>query len=149
MLPNSLSSLNAYTGLWSHLTSMDHTLDRVIRRKGEVTELDQEILKNTKTLLMSFVSESEDKTTQDLVNDLVLGDQSEIQFGEFDILELLKGTEFPATTKRFDQKVKTFANAIDNFLVNKGLFVDKVPVEFESIQKLIQILLAETEHSMT
>ena len=148
VLPNSLSSLNAYAGLWSHLKSIYHTLDKVISQREEITELDKELLENTRSLLLGLATESEHVSTNDFVNDLVTGDQKDMQIGVFDVRDLVEGIDIPSTPKAFDKRIKSLANSIGEFLKENALFAGKVPKDLKAVQDLVRVLLAETEHPM-
>ncbi|HUN53576.1 MAG TPA: hypothetical protein VMU29_00305 [Smithella sp.] len=159
MIPNAMTSTGPYAGLWSHLKSIDHTIERIVLvdSSQKLSELDKDRLmalqkflkggieidltsKNPFEALLSYKisAEPEYSSAIDLrsrINDIP-------EFNNF-----LKKAK-----KGYDEKIKRLIDFIDNYLKDAKepeLFQKKdEKEEFVVLRSIIHSLLSDAEFAM-
>lgn len=149
MIPNSLSSTGPYAGLWSHLKSIDHALDRV--QNGEFSDLDKERLTALISILESGVTAKRD-TSHESPSLLVLADEDQPDYSSaLNLREALAAVpEFANWLKKskigHDAKLQRLVAALQDVVNAKELFAPDLPQEeFGILRIVLQSLLCEAE----
>jgi hypothetical protein len=160
MIPNAVASTGPYAGLWSHLKSMDHALDRALQTADcrRLTELDKDRLHALVELLQGGLPTSGSPEEAD---DLLLHccQTTEPDYsGAIDLRQELRNVEAfeewsRPSRKSLSDNVGRLIRAIEDFLGETSphsLIPQKeIPrKEFEVLRAILQSLLAETETAL-
>jgi len=158
MIPNAVASTGPYAGLWSHLKSIDHALDRVLNAPSAngLTELDKERLQALAQLLRQGIS-PDDTSSPPPFDLFVRSNGVEPEYGSgFDLITRIKSVpEFDAWRKAarpgFEQKLQSLIDSPEAFVgrLSTSLFVKDVPrAEFQILKAIVQSLLFDAEASI-
>lgn len=154
MLPNAIASTGPSAGLWSHLKSIDHALERALaRRGGPIADLDRDRLLALVELLQGGSSgeQGEHQVAKSL---LPYSERAEPSYEtaldlRHRILGIQKFQDWQKSSKKgTESKVARLVKAIEEYLSTqrKDLFSQATPVEeFEVLRAVLQELLVELE----
>ncbi len=154
MIPNAVASTGPYAGLWSHLKSIDHALERALTRRGSrLTDLDRDRLLALMDLLQGGQPGEQD-TPQVIKSLLPYSEIAEPSYGttldlRHRIVGIPKFQDWQKSSKKgTESKIARLAKALEDYLnrPRKDLFSQAVPAEeFEILRAVLQELLAEAE----
>ena len=157
MIPNAVASTGPYAGLWSHLKSIDHALQRALAAKSskELAALDRDRLR----ALCEFLDGGLSSATAVSGLSTSLTDYSGITEPDYNAAIDLRSrlalvSEFEnwqkASKKGFDSKLQRLIASITSFLSpSGGLLGREVPrQEFEVLRAIVQSLLSEAETAL-
>ena len=158
MIPNAMTSTGPYAGLWSHLKSIDHTIERIaqIDSPNKLSELDRDRLIALERFLRGGLENEGNslKNFESLFSPVIL---SEPEYtSAFDLRARIN--TIPAfsnwqksSKKSYAYKIKRLIDVIDNCLSESStsLFPNDVhKEEFEVLHSIIHSLLSDAEIAM-
>jgi len=163
MIPNAVASTGPYAGLWSHLKSMDHALERALRitNTGKLTELDKDRLQALIEFLQGSLPTPPDSSEE--ADDLFFRRQTtEPDYsGAIDLQQEVHNVHAfeewsKPSRKSFEINVRRLIKAIEEVLGEStsntllpGMRQKEIPrTEFEVLRAILQSLLAETETAL-
>lgn len=155
MIPNAVANTGPNAGLWSHLKSLDHALDRALSSSNtQLTELDRDRLSAVAEFLAGGLSQEGQAPAPSLssLSHATLADENYLA-----LLDLRhKVVNVPAfenwqkaSKKGVEAKLQRLLKATQEFLATGELFKRSVPRdEFQVIRAIIQALLSEVETAL-
>ncbi|HUT11466.1 MAG TPA: hypothetical protein VMY42_13275 [Thermoguttaceae bacterium] len=157
MIPNAVASTGPYAGLWSHLKSINHALERALAAGSskELAELDIDRLRALSEFLDGGLSSA--PGASGLSTSLV--EYSNLTEPDYNAAIDLRSRlayvpEFDnwlkSSKKGFDTKLQRLIASISNFLSPSGdLLARETPhQEFEILRAIVQSLLSEAETAL-
>src|SRR5690242_14438250 len=156
MIPNAVASTGPYAGLWSHLKSIDHALERALTLRGaRLTELDRDRLRALIDLLQGGLSEQEaSESARSLLPFSVVAEPS---YGAtLDLRHRLVNVPrfqdwHKSSKKGVESKIARLIKAVEDYLdrPRTSLFSEEIPVEeFEVLRAVLKDLLVEAEAAL-
>lgn len=158
MIPNAVASTGPYAGLWSHLKSIDHALDRVLNASSanNLAELDKERLHALAQLLRQGISPN-DSASPPRLDRFVRSRGGEPEYGSaFDLRQrIVSVAEFEswkkASKQGYEQKLQSLIDATESFVskLTTSLFAKDVPrSEFEVLRAIVKSLISDAEAAL-
>ncbi len=158
MIPNAMTSTGPYAGLWSHLKSIDHTIERItqIDSPDKLSELDKDRLIALEIFLRGGLEndKSPDEKFESLFSHAVL---SEPEYTSAIDLRARINT-IPAfsnwqksSKKSYKHKIERLISVIDHYLSESSVLLfprGGVKEEFEVLRSIIHSLLSDAEIAM-
>jgi len=157
MIPNAVASTGPYAGLWSHLKSINHALERALAAGSskELAELDRDRLHALSEFLNGGLSSA--PGASGLPTSLV--EYSNLTEPDYNAAIDLRSRladvpEFDAWLKpsktSFDKKLQRLITSITDFLSPSGDFLGREAPrqEFEVLRAIVQSLLSEAETAL-
>lgn len=150
MIPNAVASTGPYAGLWSHLKSMDHALERALDLSGigSITDLDRDRFRELSDFLGTALKHKSEGGVQEysVAQAFSQGDSgynSAINIRP----RIVALPEFSSwlSKKATDMKIRRLVETIDAYLGDGSLFPPVPAEEFTICRRLLRELLAETE----
>ncbi|MBU0769261.1 MAG: hypothetical protein KJ687_09225 [Proteobacteria bacterium] len=158
MIPNAMTCTGPYAGLWSHLKSIDHTIERIthIDSAHKLSELDKDRLIALERFLKSGLKAdvSYSKIFESLLSDTI---SSEPEYTSAIDLRARINTvpEFSnwqkSSKKSYEHKLKRLIDVIDAYLNEPPSFLfsqGEEKEEFVILHSIIHSLLSDAEIAM-
>ena len=152
MIPQALTNIGPYAGLWSDLKSMRHAIDRAMKADTKLTELDHSRLQ----ALADFLRNELDPKPEG-ENEFLLLTSGEPRYSlDIDLRQIVKGLpifeQWHRSSKMSfkDKKLKLFT-ALEDYLskFSSYLFPNNPPQEeFKIFHAILTELLARTESTL-
>lgn len=152
-----MTSKGPYAGLWSHLKSIDHTLERIIKIDNPLTltELDKDRLIALERFLKSGL-EATDKPEKKHENfhNCLISSEPEYAFAidlrnRINTISDFAGWQ-KSSKKGFDYKLHRLLSAIDKYLGETSTLFskDEYKEEFKILHSIVHSLLLDAEIAM-
>jgi len=152
MIPQTLTNIGPYAGLWSDLKSMRHAIDRAMKPDTKLMELDKARLR---TLADFLRNELDPKPLGD--NEFLSLSSEEPRYSlDIDLRQIVKGLpifeQWHRSSKMgFKEKTQKLFSALENYIkeFSNSLFENNPPQEeFKIIRAILTELLARTESTL-